>query len=264
MGSRILSEHTICNTQARYMACFEVSFLAYILSFVHRGDVYAVMQVCKKWLEATRMQVFWKRLIVERVQDSRVEHIMHLYDPYVFSEVETLREQMEWLFVTDGFGVSNTTPTGSVVLSRLSGASHRVLWHALPCASSSKTTSVELSGYSHFSSYGGWNLHGWVTTKYEKLRHDEYVSGETLMLYDRGFPDRSCSHVKLKCRKTDGTQWEGWGIMDDLIVPDGKGKWTFFDGTTFEGENVAVRGVPHGSGVNQDGESVVYFEGKRL
>ena len=44
-----------------------------------------------------------------------------------------------------------------------------------------------------------------------------------------------------------------------MVLPHGKGVWTFADGTVFEGNNVAFYGFPHGRG---DGD-ITYFAGRR-
>jgi hypothetical protein len=47
------------------------------------------------------------------------------------------------------------------------------------------------------------------------------------------------------------------------LTPHGKGTWRFADGTTLTGDNVAFDGLPHGTGINQDGKEETWFAGEK-
>jgi hypothetical protein len=48
------------------------------------------------------------------------------------------------------------------------------------------------------------------------------------------------------------------------ILPHGQGTWTFPDGSTFSGDDVACHGVPHGTGLWNGKEEVEFEFGKRV
>jgi hypothetical protein len=50
----------------------------------------------------------------------------------------------------------------------------------------------------------------------------------------------------------------------DDFLPHGQGTWTFTDGSTFSGDNVAFEGVPHGKGMWNGKEKVEFEFGRRV
>jgi hypothetical protein len=70
-------------------------------------------------------------------------------------------------------------------------------------------------------------------------------------------------------RRKNGDVYEGEPWVKEAqnnwldITPHGKGTWRFADGTTLTGDKVAFDGLPHGSGVNQDGKEETWFAGEK-
>ncbi|GAG91936.1 unnamed protein product [marine sediment metagenome] len=74
--------------------------------------------------------------------------------------------------------------------------------------------------------------------------------------------ERDCSKqfIKIRYITENGDRFEGHGTNCTKSVPHGEGKWTFLNGDTFSGDNVAFDGIPHGTGM----DGTVYFAGKRV
>ena len=51
---------------------------------------------------------------------------------------------------------------------------------------------------------------------------------------------------------------------NEEILPHGQGTWTFPDGSTFYGDNVAFEGVPHGKGYWNYKEETEFRFGERI
>lgn len=137
-----------------------------------------------------------------------------------------------------------------------------------------------LSGKTKIDKDGDIRLGGGVIICLEKdqIKTIEYSSptgSEVFRL--RGLnPNLKYYHVndqrevtKILYKTKDGIQFEGKSNDDKLkhdheIYPHGQGTWTFPDGSTFFGDNVAFEGVPHGKGLWNGKEEVEFEFGKKV
>lgn len=71
------------------------------------------------------------------------------------------------------------------------------------------------------------------------------------------------NHDKMEMSiSTERYQFIGKGVLrDGIAIPHGAGQWTFKDGSTLTGDNVAFDGLPHGKGLSGEDE---YFAGEPL
>jgi len=91
----------------------DTNVLAMFLSYVALGDIFACMQTCKRWYEASRRKHFWKRHIDYELRTcaalpglSFARSAVLTFDTFGHPDrCETLRDQVEWLFRIGWIGI---------------------------------------------------------------------------------------------------------------------------------------------------------------
>lgn len=229
-----------------------VDLLAFVLSFVHLGDIKAVSCVCKKWNAAFKLPTFWRRQVFQKFKESPKRALCEKFDNFFFSNRETLQQQVEWLFFRSHYRLQDDVHSPEdLQITRWSNHGWAVTWY-YP------------SMYIRHTFVGNLMLSGEANVvdmapacpEYECLEYDAQFSLDT-----RKF---SQERVRMTCKKMDGSMWKGQGTNGYMVHPHGSGEWTFPNGDVFRGEDVAFAGQPHGTGRDQYGKEVVYFAGKRI
>lgn len=216
--------------------------LALIFSHVPLSSVLSCMLINKKCYRASRLPQFWNLHVKRRINNDK-----YPFDTFSSPVKESLRDQCEWLFIKGWLRVSSgktvrkleiiniDRKTNNNNVFRMVFEKHSFKSYAL--------THYEMDGNKFSTKYG------YKITKYLNHDHHPYITIE----YDKGDLMKVC----MKCE--DGSLWEGQGCedkSDHSIVPHGMGVWTFTDGTTLKGPDVAKDGKPV--------VSVDYREWKRL
>ena len=153
-----------------------------------------------------------------------------MFDTFASPKPETLREQVQFLFMKDKrnfVDIYFSEKKGFINIDRQSG-NGKVLSFAI------SHTRMKLLNVSFYESSVGKfdNQYG------ECLENN----GQYNLIFKKGVLTLG-QGLSLK---TINAKWDGAVIKkeDGRIVAHGKGKWTFADGTTLEGEHVAEYGKP--------------------
>jgi len=160
---------------------------------------------------------------------------------------------LNWLFTHNRFATSFQEKTWRIETGYFPNKSDSSVMHSFFYHFDKKTKNLNQYVYSEhiMGKNGAWETHGvllWVPAEIGNMQFREE-------LWENGH--RISRTVDYKTN--EGHHFRG-GFRAGL--PHGAGKWTFADGTTLTGENVAFQGVPHGKG-GQEGEEE-YFAGERL
>lgn len=221
-----------------------VDVLSYLLAFTQTNETRTIMLVCKKWLDASRKSIFWRGRIVRKLREHAGTDFMKLYkdfNPFIFHEVD-LFHKLGWIFKTFKSDKSKNVLflwlhlTGSMLFTFNKNSVHK---HVI-------TLNLSDNSYSGIHKYNRTN--GLIELRVYKKDITSEVVIESIV-----------------CRYTNGTLYVGQALGNNQkINPHGGGKWTFLSGKTFEGENVAFDGLPHGKGLDENGQRVVYFAGVEI
>lgn len=219
----------------RYENAVQVLFMKDILLFIFALPEIEIKQtkhlmlVCTKWYEVTRDLRFWSSLIKKRILPN-LSGFKELYNVNNYPDNE-LRLSFNWIF-------RKGSPQYGYDISR-------------PKQKFFYAQEMVVCGKFEFF-YDGpilmaltrKNPDGWSDIIYIK----DGISAV------KSICDSPYSYSKeIKYENDDGVKWEGkskYYKHDQYyeLVPHGEGKWTFPDGSTFEGGNVALDGLPHGKG----------------
>ena len=248
---RHMVDEKIQEITSSHISLFPVALLAHVLSFVALGDVFCVIQVCKKWYDASRLPTFWNGLIARRLAKYSISQVLHEYDNFIFSHYETLRMQVGWLFKPrTHFKVFRENGKFTQFV-RYSDDTHGVRW-------------TYPAKYVFFECKEKFVSHGKLVVIHKRPADGRYTYLRDVLYATNGNYDYSKPFCELYFVEVDGTKWSGHGTNSTVICAHGKGKWTFPNGDTFEGDEVAFAGEPHGKGRDQNGDTIEYFAGKRI
>jgi len=243
--------------ERNHISTWSTSLLSYMLSFIELKDVRRVMLVCRQWYNASRGRDFWKRHIQRRMNALCPQELKRplVFDNFIFAGVyeKSLREQVEWLFKTEKREAHVFKVSDAYYFQRYSNPNYISEWQfaldgSFDCASYYQGNFI--------TKY--WNEDGTVIVIDDKNRC-------LITQYNNGKP---CDKTQVICKQwltLAGNIWdgEGWTVSTNIFI-HGKGTWTFPDGSTLTGDNVAFDGLPHGTGVDENGKTVTYFAGSRV
>lgn len=260
----------VAELSAHHISALPLDILTRILSFVELSDVRNVMLVCHRWYEASRCKEFWKQHVMQRIEKVIPQEHFIIYvknspwDPFFFSD-ETLREQVEWLFIRGSLGlhghVGDDPVRGKTVcLSRYSNQDMRVWWK------------FDIRRFSAFRALfvHSPGRHRYCQNGKTKVLSYEWGGPELLLNVDfvRGTPDSRLMNgpIEVLCDKRPSCgEFSGQAARDKSYTPHGYGTWKFHNGDTFTSDTMAAfDGKPHGIGVNQHGQPVEYMCGAKV
>jgi hypothetical protein len=222
--------------------------LALCLSHVAISDIRSCWLTCKAFAKAiTTRQHFWKRHVQAHLMHVATAlfpthigfealKVIPLFDTFASPKPETLREQVQFLFMKDKRNFVDmyfSVKREYINIDRQSG-SGKVLSFAIKHAAM-KVLSIGIyeSAVGIFDCKKG--------EYFEKCQNDD-GSGHHLLIWQKGVAQFS-QDLPLK---SINARWTGavYDKDDSPVVAHGKGKWTFADGTVLEGEHVAEYGKP--------------------
>lgn len=216
----------------RYENTLQVLFMKDILLFIFAlpeieiKQTKRLMLVCKKWYEVTRDLRFWSSLIRKKIPPN-LSGFKELYNAENYPDNQ-LRLSFNWIF-------HKSCPQYSYSTSK---AKQKMFY----------AQEVVVCGKFEFF-YDGPILMALTkldTNGWNDIIYIKDGIGAVKSIFDSYY-------TRIKYENDDGIKWEGKSKYYKHnqyyeLVPHGDGKWTFPDGSTFEGENVAVDGLPHGKG----------------
>jgi len=246
-----------------------MDIVVHILSMVDKKDVLNVMCVCKQWLKATQQDGFWKVLqrakvlqLLQKMEEMKRISLTPTFKREVFAYMDMsafqnygVRERYCFIFakVLD-FSYGNINWAGAfgiemIIMVELN-ATHviefvldleRGLWSAI--STEKLKSSLKKDGLKVGRFLGG-TKHGTLYLKQSVFENGVFVKNFDNVIID----------------DAKGVRFEG-SLFNDTNEPHGAGKWTFADGSTLTGDNVAFNGVPHGKGVEGEQD---YYAGEPL
>lgn len=240
-----------------HIAHFPLCLLAKLLSFTENRDIFNVIQVCHKWYAAFKLPTFWEPRIERLAMKLRPRKLIMSFFQQMdnFGIVsESLDSQCRWI-VHRNYNLSFSV--NSFMFSRPIFGNQSLTYLFVD------NTIVQYSikprpEYPKNKEYMEEHL----------FRNQPYGIFYACIPWQHGSVITSIS-LLIEYRAQDESLWNGYSTIVkeydwDKIKPHGKGKWTFSDGSTFQGDAVAFDGVPHGTGVDQDGHQVEYFAGTHV
>jgi hypothetical protein len=206
---------------------FPLDLLAYCLGYVSLSDIRSCWLVCKRFKDAiTTKKHFWRK-VVERylLQQGVLKKYVHHVDPFYTIQKESLREQVVFLFRGSlWFKLSEDNESVFISLRRrtITILEFNIL----------KQTNIIESITMYQSRIGIFD------PKYGKsISHFE----DTVLRCIKGIP----YYIERAKVALHEAIWTGYVMYEDnLILPHGKGKWTFSNGEVLEGDHVALNGNP--------------------
>ena len=246
-----------------------MDIVVHILSMVDKKDVLNVMCVCKQWLKAAQQDGFWKlhqrakvlQLLGQLEEMKRMSFLprfkreaLQYLDMSVFQHYG-VRERYCFLFAKHGalqnqdIGWHQICGIDMKIVVELN-ATHviefvldleRGLWSAI--STEKLKSSLKKDGLKVGRFLGG-TKHGTLYLKQSVFENGVFVKNFDNVIID----------------DAKGVRFEG-NLFNDTNQPHGAGKWTFADGSTLTGDNVAFNGVPHGKGAEGEQD---YYAGEPL
>ena len=249
--------------------------LVHLLSFIDRRDICNVMRVNKRWYNASKTKTFWKphytRALLEAISIMEAKEklcltkamkrrIVSTFDPFVFREYKNrpdLLLRFCWRRQSYTWDLEVRFRRTNVYVCYISKLADR-----------SNVTFGFIFNIDHVKA--GSEEYKYPDPKSDPIDHGlstcrrwSFVHGDPTIympLYNRRFVDGICKASVGICIAKNGTTFYG-NLMVDKPIPHGKGKWTFIDGTTLTGNNVAFAGRPHGNGMIGE---ISYFAGQPI
>jgi hypothetical protein len=232
------------------------NIIASILNYTDLKDTLNVIMVCQKWHQASRLKHFWRERILEgfgeyATTDQEYELLKTHFDVFLVKE-QPFREKLEWLFMKDPVDIYR----GDAVKS-----DYDFLFHVTPRSepyvlSISINTMTKSYVHRYFlstrDSSGKWVAAGLDVNYYNNDTKELKLSKKI----------QPGGEYYIEWVSKQGHLFKGSAmIFNKHIIPHGAGKWTFLDGTTLTGNNVAFDGIPHGVGAADEDE---YFAGEKV
>ena len=231
------------------------NIIASILNYTNLKDTRNVIMVCQKWYQASRLKHFWRERILEGFgkyakTDQEYELLKTHFDVFLVKE-QPFREKLEWLFLRNSVDIYR----GDAVKG-----DYDFLFHVTPrnepyVLSISINTMTKSYKHRYFLSTRNSKGH-WV------------ADGLDVIYYNDAMELKFMKQIQLDAERyiewisKQGHLFKGSGVnFNKILKPHGAGKWTFLDGSTLTGDNVAFDGVPHGVGAADEDK---YFAGEKV
>lgn len=221
---------------------FSTDLLTCILGHVDLRDIKHVFLTCKRWSTLGGCAQFWQPFVAKKLAPFPIKGITA---GMLLKLLETPRKAFEWVF-------------GKDVAMR---PAYFILSHFLKFVCDSERKSVvelfvynednlEVINFNLVKDTGVITYH-FTEGRTEKLNWIVYRTDQNIVYKGEAteIPRRDGISFTLKCTKTK---------------PEGSGTWTFPDGSTFSGENVALGGLPHGKGLWNNTEEVEFDFGHKI
>lgn len=199
-------------------------------------DAHSLILVCKRWNQVTKDNVFWRSLLIKKIPKD-------FSDKKELFDLKNHDKDREWIF------------------------------DVLDCVYIDyKETPFYYSSYNikcgcHTFYYNDKNQFIAIVKEFPSSERILYMQNKwfDIKKIDNRQPNRRSDIIY---ENENGICWDGESKSYEFeyyqLVPHGKGTWTFPDGSKFIGDNVAVDGIPHGVGKNQNNETVTYFFGSKI
>lgn len=231
-----------------------------ILSWCDLKDVCSLVLVCKQWAEAPKEKTFWARHVMRRLMQENSDPLWQrryksVVDLDFYATTISIRTKYTWLFPNQrrppilllSPEKEKAAGEGQMCLISYPDNLELIYWFGLD--------SEDCSQYGLFprdqEGHGIRYYHSESVSKLKMLAGPvkKNTRGFKESVYDIIYDDGSLSYKG----KAIGSK------------PHGAGTWTWHvpKGRTFSGDNVAFGGVPHGTGVDEHGETVTYVAGYR-
>lgn len=281
-----LSIDELCDELVIYPECLEIvkdvlkqksrsvfvsnDVLTKMLSYVSLSDIFNVIQVCKTWYACMQRPEFWTRHVRKRVEEklirknmftrNEISFIVETFHPFLWKHA-SMEQRFRWIFCRrkDKFSLSITKDDFISLYISPVGIGFDNGFKFVPEHEFGQVylDMVSESKYVQSPHTKEWLDHGkCYQRKCESPKNTWLRSGDYDLVYENGLLKECYGY----CILSNGFIYEG---NCDLYRsrPHGKGKWTFPDGTTLTGDDVAYDGLPHGKG--QDDE-LEWFAGHRV
>lgn len=247
-----------------HIAHFPLCLLAKLLSFTENGDIFNVIQVCHKWYAAFKLPTFW---------EPRIEKLL-LSTKSVLSETVNVKDITLLLTCMDNFGLENESHQSRCAW--ITNRNVRIQLISNGCIFERPYERAQTVQYVvQYGRISQYSIRPCAFYGKEKMSGEEHLFENysygvqyVCLLWKKSIMVKH-RRLCIQYRTEEEHLWNGLStILTDKywesLKPHGKGKWTFSDGSTFQGDAVAFDGIPHGIGVDQDGHEVEYFAGTRV
>ena len=233
-----------------------VDIIANILNYTNLKDTLNTMMVCKKWYKASRLERFWRERILKGFKKhtksvQEYEVLKTHFDVFLIKE-QPFKTKLEWLFFSDSAQVGR----GDNVFKNYNLYLRISLWDVESYELIITFNTITKEKMTKYNVICKNNTGKWVKSGLDVC----YIDNSLPLKYiKRIHPSKQCD---IEWVSTDGHIFKGDGLcFNDTVQPHGGGKWTFLDGTTLTGSNVAFAGHPHGVGAADEDK---YFAGKKV
>ena len=230
------------------------NIIASILNYTDLKDTLNVIMVCKKWYQASRLNHFWRERILEGFgkyakTDQEYELLKTHFDVFLVKE-QPFREKLEWLFMKNPTKIDyNDEVSGDYDYSFHITPENKLYELAIYINSILKNKKQRYF-LSKRNNKGNWDLDGLDVY---------YYYDKTELKYSKKIQRGGEWYIEWDSKQ--GHSFKGGALNYNILKPHGAGKWTFLDGTTLTGNNVAFDGIPHGVGAADEDE---YFAGEKV
>lgn len=237
-----------------------VDILAKMLSFITLWDVRNVMLVCKAWHACSQRADFWSRhvdaylrkmpTLLKHLSSKEMDAFCLLFHPFIWKQA-SMKQKLWWLFSSGRWRLFVGEITKTEIHIRISPDQQPFELGSIIDRSS---MTFKEYWYCEFKkdAEGKWTRHGIEDLTYgsgsNRIWFEKFLSVHRFSVFNNG----TMTSSTIECSTVEGHHFEGECFLTEY-KPHGKGKWTFADGTTLTGDNVAFDGKPHG--VGQDGEA---------
>ncbi len=223
--------------------CVGKNILIHTFSFININDIKHIPLVCKNWNKIFKTSEFWQPFVERKLQEYPLccqnANFFFKYSP-------SFRRSFDWIFDKNENIKWQKNNTSGIIFLYLGNS-----------------TTIELDNT--FSYVLNIVYNNPTTTNIS----EKYTFTDCLKYYS--FTNNPFEVHKIKfTRSDDGISFEGKSNDNeqiekyDKLLPHGSGTWTFPDGSTFSGDNVAFEGVPHGKGIWNGKEQVEFEFGVRI
>ena len=228
--------------------CLTKDLLYKIFHFVDLKDIKAIARVCKLWNELFKTSRFWEPFVRRKLADENMK------DPVVFMQFSgrNLCYSFQWIFQKEKV---DFTPD----------IEHKT-WEGINRHRFYLDKNKKVILYYFIVCYGVYwckfaRQKGVTCMKIVKLT-DPNVFHISSYQYDCDDGVTFISTDKMNAGPLLCKDILTYNY-DEILLPNGAGKWTFPDGSTFEGS--ALDGMPHGKGKwNGTDEEVEFYHGERV